>query len=118
MFGIRSGNNNGGFTNLTSQAPQTTQMFQSQSQLQPQPQPQPQQQQQHLQFNGSSDASSLRFGNSLSNTVNVNNYSSNIGNNSINNNNIKNGTNNISQHGQGNNPSWVNNPKRDSLLIR
>lgn len=59
MFGIRSGNNNGGFTNLTSQAPQTTQMFQSQSQLQPQPQPQPQQQQQHLQFNGSSDASSL-----------------------------------------------------------
>ncbi|CAI4871554.1 AFH_G0008110.mRNA.1.CDS.1 [Saccharomyces cerevisiae] len=112
MFGIRSGNNNGGFTNLTSQAPQTTQMFQSQSQLQPQPQPQPQQQQQHLQFNGSSDASSLRFGNSLSNTVNVNNYSSNIGNNSINNNNIKNGTNNISQHGQGNNPSWVNNPKK------
>ncbi|QHS72148.1 FG-nucleoporin ASM4 [Saccharomyces paradoxus] len=110
MFGVRSGDNNSGFTSLTSQAPQTTPMFQSQSQLQAQLQPQ--QQQQSSPFNGPFGASSSRFGTSLTNTVNINNNSSNISSNSINNNNVNNSVNNTNQHSQGNNPSWVSNPKK------
>lgn len=112
MFGVHSSSNNGGFTNLTSQQPQTNQIFQPQPQSQ-----QPQQQlQQRSQVNASLGPGPSQFGTSFNNNnININNNSSSISNNSINNNNnINNSSSSISQQSQGNNPSWVNNPKKRS----
>ncbi|CAI4037816.1 hypothetical protein SMKI_04G1500 [Saccharomyces mikatae IFO 1815] len=108
MFGVHSSNNNSGLASLTSQPPQNTQMFQAP--LQP---PSLQQQQQRSQFSASFGTGPSRFGTSLTNTVNINNNSSDIISNSINNNNnISNNSDNTNHHSQGSNPSWVNDPKK------